>query len=88
MTSPDTTPHDHRGTLQALWSHTPGALDELNTECSPTKTCRNMKDINFDGYADNPSDLHNAWRTLLEQEGKLGPSTVNDLVNGTTPDNR
>ena len=70
-------------TLRAVWQGTPGAMEELDAECSPTKACRNMKDITFDGFADaEGADLATAWRNTLEREGKLGSSSLADLVFG------
>ena len=68
--------------LRAVWQGTPGALEELDAECSPTKACRNMKDITFDGFAEEGVDLATAWRNTLAREGKLGSGTVGDLVFG------
>jgi hypothetical protein len=68
--------------VQSVWlvAHD-HALDE---ECSPTKSCRNMKDVTFDGYAEPGSDLGAAWRAKLAREGKLSASegSVRDLVLG------
>ena len=55
-------------------------LQDLDAECSPTKVCRNMKDVTFDGYADEGGDVKAAWRNTLAQEGKLGGSSLADLV--------
>ena len=69
--------------LQSIWvtSHVDHDLDE---DCSPNKSCRNMKDVTFDGYAEPGSDLGSAWRAKLAREGKLSESseTVRDLVLG------
>jgi hypothetical protein len=69
--------------LQSVWmvSHDHNDMDE---DCSPTKPCRNMKDVTFDGYAEPGSDLGAAWRAKLAREGKLSPSegSVRDLVLG------
>jgi hypothetical protein len=69
--------------LQAVWmvSHDHAEMDE---DCSPTKPCRNMKDVTFDGYAEPGSDLGAAWRAKLAREGKLSASegSVRDLVLG------
>jgi hypothetical protein len=54
----------------------------LDEDCSPTKSCRNMKDVTFDGYAEPGSDLGSAWRSVLEREGKLTDGSVRDLVFG------
>lgn len=74
---------DAAQTLRAVWQGTPGALEELDAECSPTKACRNMKDITFDGFAEEGVDLATAWRNTLAREGKLGSGTVADLVFGS-----
>ena len=74
---------DATQTLRAVWQGTPGALEELDAECSPTKACRNMKDITFDGFAEEGVDLATAWRNTLAREGKLGSGTVADLVFGS-----
>jgi hypothetical protein len=77
--------HDEEGSadvLRAVWQGTPGAMAELDAECSPTKACRNMKDITFDGYAEEGGDLATAWRNTLAKEGKLGTGSVADLVFG------
>ena len=68
--------------LRAVWQGTPGAMEELDAECSPTKACRNMKDVTFDGFAEDGGDIRAAWRNTLEREGKLGTSSVADLVLG------
>ena len=47
------------------------ALSELDEECSPTKTCRNMVGVTFDGFAEPGSDIGAAWRQKLAREGKL-----------------
>jgi hypothetical protein len=68
--------------LRVVWQGTPGALEELDAECSPTKACRNMKDVTFDGFAEDGGDIRAAWRNTLEREGKLGTASVADLVLG------
>jgi hypothetical protein len=69
--------------IQSVWmvSHDHADIDE---DCSPTKPCRNMKDVTFDGYAEPGSDLGAAWRAKLAREGKLSDSegSVRDLVLG------
>ena len=59
--------------LRGLWGSAEGALEDLNAQCSPTRTCRNMQDVNFDGYAEGGEDPREAWRALLAREGKLVP---------------
>ncbi|MFM7212087.1 MAG: hypothetical protein ACKOYQ_08825 [Actinomycetota bacterium] len=68
--------------LRGIWQGTPGAMADLDAECSPTKACRNMKDVTFDGYAEEGGDLATAWRNTLAREGKLGSSSLADLVFG------
>jgi hypothetical protein len=69
--------------LESVWviSHDHAEMDE---DCSPTKSCRNMKDVTFDGYAEPGSDLGAAWRAKLAREGKLNTSggTVRELILG------
>ncbi len=69
--------------LKSVWL-TSHEHDELDEDCSPTKSCRNMKDVTFDGYAEPGSDLGAAWRAKLAREGKLSTSgaTVRDLILG------
>jgi len=58
------------------------ALSELDKECSPTKTCRNMVGVTFDGFAEPGSDIGAAWRQKLAREGKLRTSgeSLRDFV--------
>lgn len=71
--------------LRSVWETGVPAPD-LDEDCSPTKVCKNMRGITFDGYADEGTDLREAWRQLLAREGKLNTSggSVRDLVFGTT----
>jgi hypothetical protein len=69
--------------LRGIWQQDASNLQDLDAECSPTKVCRNMKDVTFDGYAEEGGDVKAAWRNTLAQEGKLGTSSLADLVNGT-----
>ena len=56
-----------------------GDLVDLDEDCSPTKSCRNMKDVTFDGLAEPGSDLGAAWRERLaprrqaEHVGRVDP---------------
>jgi hypothetical protein len=75
-------PADPGEVLRTVWQGTPGAMQDLDAECSPTKACRNMKDVTFDGYAEEGGDLATAWRNTLAKEGKLGTGSVADLVFG------
>lgn len=80
MTGPTETTAD---ALRAIWQVEHDHV-ELDEDCSPTKVCRNMKDVTFDGYAEPGSDLGSAWRARLEREGKLSTSgaSLRDLVLG------
>lgn len=69
--------------LRSVWmvDHDHADLDE---DCSPTKPCRNMRGVTFDGYAESGGDVGAAWRAQLDREGKLSDTggTVRDLVLG------
>ena len=80
MTGQDDTTAD---VLQSVWT-TSHDHTELDEDCSPNKSCRNMKDVTFDGYAEPGSDLGAAWRAKLEREGKLAAPTgsLRELVLG------
>jgi hypothetical protein len=67
-----------------MWSTPDDDKALLDADCSPTKTCRNMVGITFDGFAEEGGDLAAAWRTTLEAEGKLTSSgeSLRDLVLG------
>jgi hypothetical protein len=71
--------------LRSVWAAQEESTAELDEDCSPTKNCKNMKDITFDGYAEPGSDLTGAWREKLAREGKLSTSggSIRDLVLGT-----
>lgn len=72
-----------KSVLQELWSSQGDPSAALDEDCSPTKTCRNMRGVSFDAYADG-DDPANAWRRQLERDGKLDTSagSVRDLVFG------
>jgi hypothetical protein len=71
--------------IRALWAVDAAASADLDDDCGPTKSCKNMKDITFDGFAAPGSDLREAWRSKLQREGKLNTDgqTIRDLVLGT-----
>ena len=69
--------------LRSIWQQAPAGIEELDDECSPTKACRNMKDITFEGFAEEGGDIRTAWRNTLAREGKLGSGSLADLVNGS-----
>ncbi len=69
--------------LESVWLSTHDHA-EIDEDCSPTKPCRNMRDVTFDGYAEPGSDLGSAWKAKLAREGKLTESggSIRDLVLG------
>ena len=73
--------------LRAVWSADERSRDELDEACGPTKTCKNMKDVTFDGMAEPGTDLTEAWKDRLRREGKLSTSggSLRDLVLGSAP---
>jgi len=70
--------------LRAVWAADGQSSEDLDEASGPTKVCRNMKDVSFDGMAEPGTDLREAWRERLRREGKLSTSggTVRDLVLG------
>jgi hypothetical protein len=77
-----------RGVLRTIWASEGDPAVALDEECSPTKVCRNMRGVTFDGYGDDDTDLVTAWRQRLQHEGKYDASagTVRDLVLGSDDD--
>ncbi|MEX0705115.1 MAG: hypothetical protein WD041_00710 [Nitriliruptoraceae bacterium] len=74
--------NESRTVLRTLWESRGDPEVAVDEECSPTRICRNMQGITFDGYADDDTDPMTAWREQLVREGKFDPSagTVRDLV--------
>lgn len=74
---------DGRAVLRSIWAAEGQRLD-VDEDCGPTKSCRNMRDVSFDGLAEPGSDLGDAWRQRLAREGKLSESSgsIRDLVLG------
>lgn len=72
-------------TVTSMWQTAPQGV-QLDEDCSPTKVCRNMTHVTFDGYGDEGDDPTEAWRTRLAREGKLdgSASSLADLVFGET----
>lgn len=79
-----TEPEDPVEVLRSVWQADPAALDEIR---GPQKSCRNMRDVSFDGFAEPGTDLGTAWRNRLRREGKLTDAnqSVRDLVLGSEP---
>lgn len=67
-----------------MWSTPDEDQVLLDADCSPTKTCKNMVGISFEGFAEDGADLAAAWRATLEREGKVSSDSVSlgDLVLG------
>ena len=66
-----------------MWSTPTEDQFLVDADCSPTKTCKNMVGVSFDGLAEPGSDPAQAGREHLEREGKLATTTLRDLVLGT-----
>jgi len=45
-------PGSAKDVLKTVWEAQGDPAVQLDEECSPTKVCRNMKDVTFDGYAE------------------------------------
>ena len=61
---------DAREVLRAIWAAQGESSADLDEDCGPTKSCKNMRDVSFDGLAEPGSDLTGAWRERLAREGK------------------
>ena len=74
-----------REVLRAVWAAQGEDGAALDEDCSPTKSCKNMQNVSFDGLAEPGTDLSGAWRERLAREGKLSTAggSVRDLVFGT-----
>jgi hypothetical protein len=77
-------PDDVRDVLRSVWAAQGESSTDFEEDCSPTRACKNMKDVTFDGLAEPGSDLRAAWRDKLAREGKLNTSegSVRDLILG------
>ena len=82
-------PDDAVDVLRSVWAAEAqtedGASVDLDEDCGPTKACKNMQLVSFDGLAEPGSDLRQAWRERLEREGKLDTSggSIRDLILGS-----
>ena len=54
--------------LQNIWQVQGDTIPVSDEDCSPTKACKNVQDMNFDGFADEGMDLRSAWRERLARE--------------------
>jgi hypothetical protein len=69
--------------LRAVWSAQGQTAEDVEEACGPTRACKKMADVGFDGLAEETDgDLRLAWRTKLAREGKLNrdAGSVRDLV--------
>jgi hypothetical protein len=73
--------------LRAVWEAQGQTSADVDEACGPQKSCKNMKEISFDGMAEPGSDLRAAWRDRLQREGKLSTAggSIRDLVLGSAP---
>lgn len=73
-----------QGPASAIWASADDDTVLFDEDCSPTKTCRNMVGISFDGFAEPGTSLPESWRATLEREGKIaeGSGSLRDLVLG------
>jgi hypothetical protein len=70
--------------IRTIWQGNPSTMAELDEECNPNKVCRNMKDVSYEGFGDEGTDVATAWKAKLAREGKLATgSSIADLVFGT-----
>jgi hypothetical protein len=76
---------DAREVLREVWSAQGQTSADLDEDCGPTKACKKMADVGFDGLAGDDGDLRAAWRNRLQREGKLNEETgsIRDLVLGS-----
>lgn len=77
-------PEETVGVLRGIWTASGQQANDVDEACGPQKSCKNMKDVSFDGLAEPGSDLAAAWRERLRREGKLGTSApgIRELVLG------
>ena len=83
-------PDEAAEVLRGIWSASGQTAAELDELFGPAKSCKNMRDVGFDGLADTGKDMRAAWRATLEREGKLSArsGTVADLVLGAAEHGR
>ena len=66
--------------LRDIWSRSDA---EPPAPAGHGKACKAMRHVGFGSEAEPvDDDLRAAWRAKLEREGKLGESTVADLLDG------
>jgi hypothetical protein len=89
MKDENTKSNNLKTSLQSIWSESSDEISrivEIDEECGPTKTCKNMKEITFEGFAESGGSLSDAWKATLAREGKLneGKGSIKDIVLGST----
>lgn len=77
-----------RDALTSIWAQQSETGLSIDEDCSPTKQCRNMRDMTFDGFAPEGNDIRAAWKERLRREGKLSDAggSIRDLVIGPDGD--
>lgn len=70
--------------LREVWAARGQGPQDLADAFGPSKSCKNMRDVGFDGLASSDGDLRAAWRATLAREGKLSQDagSVLDLMFG------
>jgi hypothetical protein len=83
-------PDEAAEVLRGVWSASGQTAAELDELFGTAKSCKNMRDVGFDGLAGTSGDLRAAWRATLEREGKLSDrsGSVADLVLGSAEPRR
>jgi hypothetical protein len=78
-------PDETAEVLRGVWSASRQTAAELDELFGTAKSCKNMRNVGFDGLAAAGGDLRSAWRARLEREGKLSDrsDSVADLVLGS-----
>ena len=64
-------PDETAEVLRGVWSASRQTAAELDELFGTAKSCKNMRNVGFDGLAAAGGDLRSAWRARLEREGKL-----------------
>ena len=60
---------DARDVLRAVWAAQGESSADLDDDCSPTKSCKNMQNVSFDGLAEPGSDLQRCMARAAGGEG-------------------
>jgi hypothetical protein len=83
-------PDEAAEVLRSIWSVSGQTAADLDELFGTSRSCKNMRDVGFDGLADTGGDLRAAWRATLKRDGKLSdrPGSVADLVLGSAEPSR